>query len=108
MNSRWTGRENRPDWDRHVLLPSHSREQIMTRSNLRASESVIDETRSAQLRAMRDEFVSRSVSHSTPVIADYASGVEVWDVDGKRYLDFAGGIGTLNVGHTHPAVARAI
>src|SRR5205085_4583213 len=33
---------------------------------------------------------------------------EVWDVDGKRYIDFAGGIGTLNVGHTPEPVVRAI
>jgi len=80
----------------------------MTSSDVKTTDRAVNQGRSDQLRAMRDEFVSRSVSHSTPVIADYASGVEVWDVDGKRYIDFAGGIGTLNVGHTHPAVAKAI
>lgn len=60
------------------------------------------------LRKLRNTYVSRSVSHSTPVVADRAHGVEVWDVEGKRYLDFAGGIGTLNVGHTHPLVVDAI
>lgn len=64
-------------------------------------------SRSAELRALRDKYVSAAVSHSTPVVAERAHGAEIWDVDGKRYIDFAAGIGTLNVGHTHPAVVAA-
>ncbi|HWV24620.1 MAG TPA: 4-aminobutyrate--2-oxoglutarate transaminase [Thermomicrobiales bacterium] len=60
------------------------------------------------MRSLRETYVSRSVSHSTPVVAEKAHGAELWDVDGRRYLDFAGGIGTLNVGHTHPLVVNAI
>lgn len=37
-----------------------------------------------------------------------ASGVEVWDADGNRYLDFLGGYGALNVGHNHPKVVAAL
>jgi 4-aminobutyrate aminotransferase/(S)-3-amino-2-methylpropionate transaminase len=37
-----------------------------------------------------------------------AEGAEVWDVEGKRYIDFAGGIAVLNTGHRHPALVAAI
>ena len=44
----------------------------------------------------------------SPVVAESASGVWVDDVDGNRLLDFAAGVGVLNVGHSHPAVVRAV
>jgi 4-aminobutyrate aminotransferase/(S)-3-amino-2-methylpropionate transaminase len=37
-----------------------------------------------------------------------ARGSELWDVEGRRYLDFVGGIGVLNVGHSHPRVVEAV
>lgn len=43
-----------------------------------------------------------------PIVAARAQGAELWDVDGKRYLDFVGGIGVLNVGHNHPQVVEAV
>jgi 4-aminobutyrate aminotransferase len=45
---------------------------------------------------------------TSPVVAESASGVWVEDVDGNRLLDFAAGVGVLNVGHSHPAVVRAV
>ncbi|MEM9422676.1 MAG: aspartate aminotransferase family protein [Pseudomonadota bacterium] len=42
------------------------------------------------------------------VYADRAEGAELWDVEGRRYIDFIGGIGVLNVGHRHPKVVEAI
>jgi predicted acetylornithine/succinylornithine family transaminase len=42
------------------------------------------------------------------VMFERGLGTEVWDVDGKRYLDFLGGIAVLSLGHSHPAVAEAI
>lgn len=44
----------------------------------------------------------------SPIVAESASGVWVDDVDGNRLLDFAAGVGVLNVGHSHPAVVRAV
>lgn len=61
-----------------------------------------------RLHSLRERYVSRAVSHSTPVVADRAHGAELWDVNGRRYIDFAGGIGSINVGHTHPSVVNAI
>ena len=43
-----------------------------------------------------------------PIFADRALGVRLRDVDGREYLDFAGGIGVLNVGHLHPRVTAAV
>ncbi|BCQ44573.1 hypothetical protein ERHA55_21000 [Erwinia rhapontici] len=43
-----------------------------------------------------------------PIVIAKGKGSEVWDVEGNRYLDFVGGIGVLNVGHSHPAVINAV
>jgi 4-aminobutyrate aminotransferase/(S)-3-amino-2-methylpropionate transaminase len=62
----------------------------------------------AQLLQRRMAAVPRGVAHATPVFAARAAGAEVWDVDGKRYIDFAGGIAVLNTGHRHPRVIAAV
>ncbi|KDE19802.1 4-aminobutyrate aminotransferase [Acetobacter aceti 1023] len=56
----------------------------------------------------RANAVPRGVATSTPVFADRAENAELWDVEGKRYVDFAGGIAVLNVGHRHPKVMEAV
>ena len=43
-----------------------------------------------------------------PVLFTRGRGVHLWDVDGKRYLDFLSGIGVNSLGHAHPAVLKAI
>lgn len=63
---------------------------------------------SRELLARRQEFVARGVSSTMNVFAARADGAEIEDVDGNRYIDFAGGIGTMNVGHARPEVTRAI
>ena len=63
--------------------------------------------RSVALAARRAEAVPRGVGHSTPIYAESARGALVTDVDGNVLIDFAGGIGTLNVGHSNPDVVRA-
>jgi acetylornithine/N-succinyldiaminopimelate aminotransferase len=48
-------------------------------------------------------------SYGTPPIAlDHGQGVRVWDVDGREYLDFVGGIAVSSLGHAHPAVVDAV
>lgn len=42
------------------------------------------------------------------IFAERARNAEVWDVEGRRYIDFAGGIGVLNTGHRHPKVMAAV
>lgn len=56
----------------------------------------------------RERYVPRGVAQVTPVVVATARGAEVVDVDGKTYIDFAGGIGALNVGHCAPKVVEAI
>lgn len=63
--------------------------------------------RSRALAARRDAAVPRGIGHSTPVYAESARGALLTDVDGNVFIDFAGGIGTLNAGHANPEVVRA-
>ncbi|HEV3310402.1 MAG TPA: 4-aminobutyrate--2-oxoglutarate transaminase [Chloroflexota bacterium] len=66
-------------------------------------------SRVADAQTKRNKFVARGISTYAPgVVVDHARGAEIWDVDGKRYIDFVGGIGVLNVGHTPPTVVDAI
>src|SRR5262245_13933188 len=43
-----------------------------------------------------------------PIFWDRASGCNVWDVDGNRYVDLTAGFGVANVGHAHPRVVEAV
>jgi 4-aminobutyrate aminotransferase / (S)-3-amino-2-methylpropionate transaminase / 5-aminovalerate transaminase len=63
---------------------------------------------SAELKAIRDEYVPRGITTAHPLVVDHAQGSELWDVDGRRYVDFVGGIGVMNVGHNHPRVMAAV
>src|SRR5206468_7181321 len=65
-------------------------------------------TTNSELLARRNKAVPRGVAHATPVYADRAENGELWDTDGKRYIDFAGGIAVLNTGHRHPKVLAAV
>ncbi|SHO67519.1 4-aminobutyrate aminotransferase apoenzyme [Pseudoxanthobacter soli DSM 19599] len=65
-------------------------------------------TTNAELLARRNAAVPRGVGHTTPISAERAENAEVWDVEGKRYIDFAGGIAVLNTGHRHPKVIAAV
>ncbi|PWR24923.1 4-aminobutyrate--2-oxoglutarate transaminase [Zavarzinia aquatilis] len=62
----------------------------------------------AELVARREAATPRGVSIAYPVYAEKAQNAELWDVEGKRFIDFAGGIGVLNVGHRHPKVIAAV
>jgi diaminobutyrate-2-oxoglutarate transaminase len=50
----------------------------------------------------------RSYSRNWPAVFDVARGSELWDVEGRRYLDFFGGAGALNYGHNPPALKRPL
>jgi 4-aminobutyrate aminotransferase / (S)-3-amino-2-methylpropionate transaminase / 5-aminovalerate transaminase len=65
-------------------------------------------TRTQDLLSRRAESVARGVSALTPIFAERASGASLWDIEGKRYVDFAGGIGVMNTGHAHPKVVQAV
>src|SRR5919204_6517441 len=62
----------------------------------------------SELADLRARYVPRGITSAHPVTAARAKGSELWDVSGKRYIDFAGGIGVMNVGHAHPRIMRAV
>lgn len=62
----------------------------------------------ADLARRRAAAVPRGVGNSLQVYAERASNAELWDVEGRRYIDFASGIAVLNTGHLHPRVQAAI
>jgi 4-aminobutyrate aminotransferase / (S)-3-amino-2-methylpropionate transaminase / 5-aminovalerate transaminase len=64
--------------------------------------------RSRELMRRRHGAVARAAYHATPVFVNKAEGAVVEDVDGNRFIDFAGGIGCLNTGHRAPRVVEAI
>jgi len=64
--------------------------------------------KSRALMRRRAAAVPRGLAHSVPVCAASADGACVTDVDGNVYLDFAGGIGVMNVGHSSPTVVAAV
>jgi len=65
-------------------------------------------TSETDLAELRTKYVPRGITSAHPITADHARGSELWDVSGKRYIDFAGGIGVMNVGHSHPRVMKAV
>ena len=65
-------------------------------------------TSNAELHERRQQAVPRGVTNSLTVYAERASNAEIWDVEGRRYIDFASGISVLNTGHLHPKVQAAI
>ena len=62
----------------------------------------------ADLQRLRETAVPRGVATMLPVFAERAENAEIWDVEGRRYIDFASGIAVLNTGHLHPKVKAAV
>jgi len=65
-------------------------------------------SKNAELQQRRVDAVARGVGNATQLFAVRAENAEIWDADGKRYIDFAGGIGVMNTGHRHPKVMARI
>lgn len=64
-------------------------------------------TNNESLLARRNLALPRGLATAMPIFAARAENAEQWDVDGRRFIDFAAGIAVLNVGHRHPAVIAA-
>jgi 4-aminobutyrate aminotransferase len=56
----------------------------------------------------RSGAIARGVGVQTQIFADRAENAEIWDVEGRRFIDFASGIAVLNTGHRHPKVMKAV
>ncbi len=63
---------------------------------------------SSPLTERRQQATPRGVAVLCDFYADRACNAELWDEQGRRHIDFAGGIGVLNSGHLHPQVAAAV
>jgi 4-aminobutyrate aminotransferase len=81
-------------------------------SNGNSSALAVSETQppasNAELQALRESAVPRGVATMLPVFTDRAINAEMWDVEGRRYIDFASGIAVLNTGHMHPKVIAGV
>ncbi|TKB45430.1 MAG: aminotransferase class III-fold pyridoxal phosphate-dependent enzyme, partial [Mesorhizobium sp.] len=56
----------------------------------------------------KSQSISRGVGMTTQIYADRAENSEIWDVEGRRYIDFSSGIAVVNTGHRHPKVIEAV
>jgi len=73
-----------------------------------STKQAATEAEQAELAELRRRYIPRGITTAHPLVVDHAKGAELWDVAGRRYIDFAGGIGVLNVGHSHPHVMEAV
>jgi 4-aminobutyrate aminotransferase / (S)-3-amino-2-methylpropionate transaminase / 5-aminovalerate transaminase len=62
----------------------------------------------SDLHQRRQNAVPRGVTNSLAIYADRGANAELWDVEGRRFIDFASGISVLNTGHLHPKVKAAL
>ncbi|MEH7155880.1 4-aminobutyrate--2-oxoglutarate transaminase [Neobacillus drentensis] len=69
---------------------------------------LVSYSQSAELQEKRKKYVPKGVSNGNLNLAQHASGATVIDIDNNEWIDFAGAIGTLNVGHSHPKVTEAV
>lgn len=62
----------------------------------------------SSLQARRLAAIPRGIANATAIFAERAEGSELWDAEGRRYIDFGAGIAVLNTGHRHPRVVEAV
>ena len=62
----------------------------------------------ASLLARKNAATPRGVGVMCEFYAARAENAEIWDIEGKRYIDFGGGIAVVNTGHRHPKQIAAI
>lgn len=65
-------------------------------------------TTNAALAELRSHVIPSGHASGAPCYIDSGKGALLWDVEGREYIDFAGGIAVMNVGHSHPKVVAAI
>src|SRR3989344_4941606 len=54
------------------------------------------------------KVISPSLTREYSFVFKKSKGCYVWDVDGRKYLDFSAGVAVMNIGHTNPVIERAI
>lgn len=76
--------------------------------NVKSSVEPIAKTVTEDLLERRTKAIARGIGMAAPIIAQNAEDSEIWDVEGRRFIDFGGGIAVLNTGHRHPAVMKRV
>jgi 4-aminobutyrate aminotransferase/(S)-3-amino-2-methylpropionate transaminase len=69
--------------------------------------SLQERSATERVQEARERYVARGIA-TPPLVVARAEGARIWDVDGREYIDFAGGLGCQNLGHNPPAVVQAI
>lgn len=64
--------------------------------------------RNSEILARRNEAIPAGLVSHAPIFVDRADNDELWDVEGRRYIDFAAGIAVVNTGHRHPRVIARV
>src|SRR5215218_9510391 len=64
--------------------------------------------RSQEILLRKERVVANPLSIFLPVVIERGEGATLTDVDGNMFIDFTGGVGCLNVGHTNPRVVEAV
>jgi 4-aminobutyrate aminotransferase len=77
-------------------------------AHLKPETAAIAPGTNADWHARRLAATPRGVAVMGDFFIDYAKNAEFWDIEGRRFIDFAGGIAVLNTGHIHPKVQAAI
>jgi acetylornithine/N-succinyldiaminopimelate aminotransferase len=80
---------------------------VIKAENAEPSVSNAERSKAAEVRGLFDKYVVPSYSRFDLVL-ERGEGSHVWDVDGKRYLDLAGGIAVCSLGHAHPEITKAL
>lgn len=61
-----------------------------------------------ELQQRKEAAIARGQGNMAPVYVEKAKNAEIWDVEGKRHIDFGAGIAVVNTGHNHPKVKAAV
>jgi 4-aminobutyrate aminotransferase/(S)-3-amino-2-methylpropionate transaminase len=69
--------------------------------------SVEERTATERVQEARERYVARGIS-TPPLVVERAEGARIWDAEGREYIDFAGGLGCANLGHSLPSVVDAV
>ena len=69
--------------------------------------SVLEKINSKEFIALEDRFGAHNY-HPIPAVIEKASGCEMWDVEGRKYVDFLSGYSAVNQGHCHPRIIKAL
>ena len=71
------------------------------------AEQLSEDSHNQSLQSRKDQAFARGQGTLIPVYIERAQNSEVWDVDGKRYIDLGSGLAVVNTGHNHPRVQAA-